>query len=273
MRFVLETTCRYASDPARKRREVCTWIYRTVDRGQVTIFPIPGEVGLDARCRHAVSGTACKHGADDQDGDGTQGCYQRNPTESRPVAMATRHATAPLVTPNSKRKERSGVYIRPTGSYRGPTTPLRNAVGLTICTALWPATRITLTAATAATDILIGMGNRILRRGNVVALIQAFENVVDEKQAELDAIRMLQGQFDLNDFSEQIHLLEKMGPLTETAETIPGLAEALPGGAEIDDGEFDRIGAIVSSMTEDERRYPEGFVVTSSEAIVEHHSG
>jgi signal recognition particle subunit SRP54 len=117
------------------------------------------------------------------------------------------------------------------------------------------------------------MGNRILRRGNVAALIQAFENVVDEEKAERDAVRMLKGHFDLNDFSEQVHRLEKMGPLTETAETIRGLAEALPDGAEIDDGEFDRIGAMVSSMTEDERRYPERFVVTSSEAIVEHNTG
>jgi signal recognition particle subunit SRP54 len=114
------------------------------------------------------------------------------------------------------------------------------------------------------------MGNRILRRGSVAALIQAFENVVDEQKAERDAVRMLQGHFDLNDFSEQVHLLEKMAPLTETAEEVPGLAEALPDGAEIGEREFDRIGAIVSSMTEDERRHPERFVVTNSGAIVEH---
>jgi signal recognition particle GTPase len=37
---------------------------------------------------------------------------------------------------------------------------------------------------------------------------------------------MLQGQFDLNDFSEQVRLLEKMGPLMETADEIP-VAETL----------------------------------------------
>ena len=59
-----------------------------------------------------------------------------------------------------------------------------------------------------------------------------------------------------------------MGPLT--AEEIPGLAAALPDGAEIDDEEeFGRIGAIVSSMTKDERRHPERFVVPSSNAIFE----
>ncbi len=49
--------------------------------------------------------------------------------------------------------------------------------------------------------------------------------------------------------------------------------EAMPDGTVLDDGEFDRIGAIVSSMTEDERRHPERFVGTSSAAIVEYDSG
>ena len=116
------------------------------------------------------------------------------------------------------------------------------------------------------------MGNRTLRRASVAALIEAFENVADEEKAERDAARMLQGHYDLNDFSEQVHLLEKMGPLT--AEEIPGLAAALPDGAEIDDEEeFGRIGAIVSSMTKDERRHPERFVVPSSNAIVEQDTG
>jgi signal recognition particle GTPase len=71
------------------------------------------------------------------------------------------------------------------------------------------------------------MGNRTLRRASVAALIQAFENVADEEKAERDAARTLHGHHDLNDFSEQVQLLEKMGPLT--AEEIPGLAAALPG--------------------------------------------
>jgi signal recognition particle subunit SRP54 len=79
------------------------------------------------------------------------------------------------------------------------------------------------------------MGDRILRRGSMAALLQAFENDVDEK-AERAAVRMLQGHFDLNDFSEQMHLLEKMGTLTDTTNKIPGLAEALPDGTEIDEG-------------------------------------
>jgi signal recognition particle subunit SRP54 len=83
---------------------------------------------------------------------------------------------------------------------------------------------------------------------------------------------MLDGQFDLNDFSEQVRLLEKMGPLTETADEIPGLAETLPDGAKIDDRELKCIVAMISSMTEDERRHPERFVV-NSDAMVGHDAG
>ena len=88
------------------------------------------------------------------------------------------------------------------------------------------------------------MVTRILGRGDVVGLIQRFEEVVDEEKAERNAIRMLQGKFDMNDFLEQIGVLEKMG-------------------TEVDDRELVRIAAMISSMTEDERRHPECFVVES----------
>ena len=114
-----------------------------------------------------------------------------------------------------------------------------------------------------------GMASRILGRGDVVGLIQQFEEVVDEEKAEQDAVRMLKGKFDMNDFFEQIGVLKKMGSLSEMVEKIPGVAEAMPEGAKIDDRELVRIGAMISSMTDDERRHPERFVVTSWEEIVE----
>jgi signal recognition particle subunit SRP54 len=80
---------------------------------------------------------------------------------------------------------------------------------------------------------------------------------------------MLKGKFDMNDFYEQIGVLKKMGPLKEMVEKIPGISEALPEGTEVDDKELVRIGAMISSMTDDERRHPERFVVTSWEEIVD----
>jgi signal recognition particle subunit SRP54 len=114
-----------------------------------------------------------------------------------------------------------------------------------------------------------GMASRILGRGDVVGLIQQFEDVVDEEKAEQDAVRMLKGKFDMNDFLEQIGVLKKMGSLSEMVEKIPGVADAMPEGAKIDDNELVRIGSIISSMTQDERQHPERFVITSWEEIAE----
>src|SRR3954471_14302777 len=114
-----------------------------------------------------------------------------------------------------------------------------------------------------------GMASRILGRGDVVGLIQQFEDVVDEEKAEQDAVRMLKGKFDMNDFLEQIGVLKKMGSLSEMVEKIPGVAEAMPEGAKVDDRELVRIGSMISSMTNDERRHPERFVVTSWEEVID----
>jgi signal recognition particle subunit SRP54 len=114
-----------------------------------------------------------------------------------------------------------------------------------------------------------GMASRILGRGDVVGLIQQFEEVVDEEKAEQDAVRMLKGKFDMNDFLEQISVLKKMGPLQDMVDKIPGVADAMPDGVQVDDKELVRIGSMISSMTDDERRHPERFVVTSWEEIVE----
>jgi signal recognition particle subunit SRP54 len=80
---------------------------------------------------------------------------------------------------------------------------------------------------------------------------------------------MLQGKFDMNDFQEQLQVLKKMGPLKDMVEKIPGIADAIPEGAQVSDDELVRIGAIISSMTGDERRHPERFIITSWEEVVE----
>src|SRR4029077_14899027 len=97
-----------------------------------------------------------------------------------------------------------------------------------------------------------GMPSRVLGKGDVVGLVQQFEDVVDEEKAEQDAVRMLKGKFDMNDFLEQIGVLKKMGSLKHMVDKIPGISEAMPEGAQVDDRELVRIGAMISSMTNDE---------------------
>jgi signal recognition particle subunit SRP54 len=111
-----------------------------------------------------------------------------------------------------------------------------------------------------------GMASRILGRGDVVGLVTQFEEVVDEEKAEQDALRMLKGKFDMNDFLEQISVLKKMGPLGDLVDKIPGVADA---NIQVDDRELVRIGSMISSMTNDERRHPERFIITSWEEVIE----
>ena len=60
-----------------------------------------------------------------------------------------------------------------------------------------------------------------------------FEGVVDEKEAEEDAQRMLKGKFTLIDFLEQIQTI-KNGPAADPVEKIPFFKQ-MTGGAAVDD--------------------------------------
>jgi signal recognition particle subunit SRP54 len=111
-----------------------------------------------------------------------------------------------------------------------------------------------------------GLASRILGMGDIVGLVKDFEEVVDAEKAEEDAVRMLRGKFDMADFLEQIRLLKKMGSMKDLFERLPGMSE-LPEGVNLDDRELIKIEAMISSMTEEERRRPETFVVTSWEEI------
>jgi signal recognition particle subunit SRP54 len=107
-----------------------------------------------------------------------------------------------------------------------------------------------------------GMASRVLGMGDVVGLIQDFEEVVDQKKAEEDARRMMSGKFTLDDFLNQVRMLQKMGSLSDLVEKIPGLGGMVPPGAaaNLDDRELVRIEAMIQSMTLSERDDPNALV-------------
>lgn len=107
-----------------------------------------------------------------------------------------------------------------------------------------------------------GMASRVLGMGDVVGLMKDFESVIDKKQAEADALRMLEGQFTLDDFLNQIRMIQQMGSLSDLVEKIPGMSQMLPPGAstQMDDGELKKIEAIIQSMTREEKRDPNALV-------------
>jgi signal recognition particle subunit SRP54 len=98
-----------------------------------------------------------------------------------------------------------------------------------------------------------GLASRILGMGDIVGLVKDFEEVVDEKQAEEDAERILKGQFTLEDLITQLQTIQKMGPIKEIFARMPGMG----GMAEqVDEGELVKVKAMVGSMTPGERQVP-----------------
>ena len=102
-----------------------------------------------------------------------------------------------------------------------------------------------------------GMASRVLGMGDVVGLMKDFEQVVDQKKAAEDAMRMLEGKFTLDDFLEQIRMIQKMGSLKDLVGKMPGM-DMLPAGMaeNLDDNELVKIEAMISSFTAAERRDP-----------------
>jgi signal recognition particle subunit SRP54 len=101
-----------------------------------------------------------------------------------------------------------------------------------------------------------GMASRVLGMGDVVGLMKDFEQVVDEKDAAEKAMRMLEGQFTLDDFLEQVRMIQKMGSLKDLIAKMPGMGDMIPPGANLDDKELGRVEAIIQSLTKFERRDP-----------------
>ena len=102
------------------------------------------------------------------------------------------------------------------------------------------------------------LASRILAMGDVLTLIEKAQQVVDEDQAKEMERKFRQATFDLDDFLQQIQSVRKMGSLSQIMEMIPGMnmmGKKMP--TEFDEGQMNRIEAIIQSMTAEERKRPE----------------
>jgi len=100
------------------------------------------------------------------------------------------------------------------------------------------------------------MAGRILGMGDMLTLIEQAEQAFEKDQAEAAAEKLLEGEFTLDDFLEQMQQLKKMGPLGNILGMMPGMPKELKG-AQIGDEELKPVEAIIRSMTAEERRKPE----------------
>jgi signal recognition particle subunit SRP54 len=101
------------------------------------------------------------------------------------------------------------------------------------------------------------MASRILGMGDVLTLIEQAEQAFDEDQKEKMTAKLLGGeQFTLEDFLDQLIAVRRMGPIANVLAMMPGMGQVKDQLAELDDKHFDRIAAIIRSMTPGERTNP-----------------
>jgi signal recognition particle subunit SRP54 len=101
------------------------------------------------------------------------------------------------------------------------------------------------------------LAGRILGMGDIVTLAERAQEVVDAKQAEKMAEKLRTATFTLEDMLEQLHQVQRMGPIGQVVSMIPGLGGlASEAQAAADRGDMRRVEAIIRSMTPRERRDP-----------------
>ena len=103
------------------------------------------------------------------------------------------------------------------------------------------------------------VADRILGMGDVVGLVETALEKVNQKEAEAQAMRMLQGHFNLNDMLSQLQQMQKLGDIKGIAMMIPGMSKFRDKIEQsgLDNSFFKRQEAIILSMTPYERKVPD----------------
>ncbi len=102
--------------------------------------------------------------------------------------------------------------------------------------------------------------NRLMGYGDIEGLAEKTANVIDEKKAKEMTRKIKKGQFNFNDFLEQMESMKKMGSMKSIIGMIPGMGamgDAIKNFDMENSGELKNIKAMVSSMTMKERENPD----------------
>lgn len=100
------------------------------------------------------------------------------------------------------------------------------------------------------------MASRILGMGDILSIVEKVQTEIDEKDAEKTARKMMKGNFDLEDFLEQLNQIKKLGPLENLLKLLPGAKKMGLNNVNIDPKIMKRTEAIILSMTMEERKNP-----------------
>ncbi|MBY0529368.1 MAG: signal recognition particle protein [Rhabdochlamydiaceae bacterium] len=96
------------------------------------------------------------------------------------------------------------------------------------------------------------MADRILGMGDVINLVRKAEEVMDKEEGEALEKKLLKASFTYDDYLRQMGMVKKMGSLKSLLKMLPGMSGL--GEMDIDEKEFNKIEAMISSMTLKERQ-------------------
>ncbi len=102
------------------------------------------------------------------------------------------------------------------------------------------------------------IADRILGMGDIVSLVEKASETIDAEQAQAMAAKMKKGLFDMDDLSQQLGQMSKMGGMGSIMKMMPGIGKMAKQIEQsgIDDSVFKKQQAIISSMTRKERKTP-----------------
>jgi signal recognition particle subunit SRP54 len=98
------------------------------------------------------------------------------------------------------------------------------------------------------------IASRILGMGDLLSLIEKVEDNYSQAKAVEIQDKFRRNEFTLDDFRDQLRTMRKMGSMKELMGMLPGVDSNLLNSAKVDEKQFYRIDAIISSMTLGERR-------------------
>lgn len=111
-----------------------------------------------------------------------------------------------------------------------------------------------------------GLASRILGMGDIVGLVKDFEAVVDTREAEQEAERLLSGKFGMDDLLAQLRAIQKMGSLKDVLGKLPMFNQVAD---RAEDGDLVKVESMIQSMTSRERKSPEAIDRSRAERIAE----
>ena len=113
------------------------------------------------------------------------------------------------------------------------------------------------------------MAERILDMGDIMAIAEKVESVIDADEVEEQAAKMKKGEYDLEDFLKNLKQIKKLGPLDKFLKLLPQARQIGLNNNNIDPKDMAHVEAIVLSMTKYERKQPEVLKASRKRRIAE----